>query len=124
MRLFTLLLLFAALLHATEWHKSYTEAKAAASKSAQPILALFMREGCPHCDRLEQESLAHPAIQRAIKEGYTPLWIDTTQNPQAARQMGLNIRGVPTAVILEEGRTPRQMVGYRDPMGMMGFLQR
>jgi thioredoxin-related protein len=123
MRIFLLILGLTLSLYATDWHHSLEKAQAAAADSGKPVLALFMRQGCPHCTRLEQETLSHPVIQKTIAEHYTPLWIDTTKNPQVVRQSGVTIRGVPAAAILEEGKRPRQMIGFRDPMGMMGFLK-
>lgn len=118
-------LLFATFLssYAIEWKSDYSQAQALAQETGKPILVLFMRQNCPFCHRLEAETLSSPVIQKAIREGYIPLWIDTQKTPEQVRETGVRIRGVPTAVLMRDGQVNAQMVGFRDPMGMMGFLQ-
>ena len=124
MRLTVLFLTLFLSLQASGWQEDFAAAKALAQEENKPMLVLFMRPNCPFCTRLENETLTHPAIQKRIEEGFVPVWIDTQSNPRQVQASGLSVRGVPTAVIVQNGKEQARMVGFRDPMGMMGFLSR
>lgn len=47
------------------WEDSLTRARARARQSGQPLLVLFVHEGCPECARMAR-SLSHPRVRSAL----------------------------------------------------------
>jgi thiol-disulfide isomerase/thioredoxin len=109
---------------AFEWLTDYGEAAARASEENKPVMALLMRQTCPYCRMLLDETLVNDTIVKEIERNYVPLIIDVEKDPEKTVEIGLNPRAVPATYIIEGDRVTATLIGYRPPMEFMRFLQR
>lgn len=118
------LLMLASSLLAIDWITSYDEALEIAKKSNKPVLVVFLRDNCPYCVKLREETLENPAIGEAITKDFIPLYIDTNNNPADVKKSGLYLQGVPASFVIDsKGKQKSKLFGYQPPMVYMGFLQ-
>lgn len=124
MRALILFCCFLAYGCALDWLVDYKEATARADAEGKPVMALLMRQTCPYCRMLLNDTLVNDAIVKEIEKNYVPLMIDVEEEPQKTAEIGLNPRAVPATYIIEGGRVISTLIGYRPPMEFMRFLQR
>ncbi len=76
---------------------------AALSAPGQPVLLDFYADWCGPCRSME------PTVRRLVAEGYPVRLVNVDQDPALARQF--RVEGVPTYVLVVDGRETGRMVG-------------
>ena len=114
--------------------RSLADALASAQREGRPLVALFSRRGCPFCEALRREQLAHLARdaaargvlvvefdiadERAFAEAAAP----AGRSP-AALARALRIRVAPTVAFLgPQGELAQRLVGYSSPDFYAAYL--
>lgn len=119
-----LFLLFVWSLWSAEWLTNYDQARALSKESGKPMLVVLMRQSCPYCRMLITDTLPAKAIDETISESFIPVMLDTEANPVNVAKSALRANVVPASYIVQPNGTEKQMlIGYREPMEFMRFLQ-
>jgi thioredoxin-related protein len=119
-----LILAFAASVFGAEWLENYGEALEKARDQKKLVLVVVMRQSCPYCRMLIDETLPNKAINDKIESEFIPLLLDTEENPKQVAASRLTSSAVPATFILNAyGETKATLIGYRPPMEFMRFLQ-
>ncbi len=74
--LFTVLLLATSLFAEIEWQSSYEQALKKAKELNRPILVLVVSEHCKWCHKLQDETLADPAVENYINRRFVAFLVD------------------------------------------------
>ncbi|MDR0665308.1 MAG: thioredoxin family protein [Helicobacteraceae bacterium] len=124
MRKTALFILCAVVGFGADWLDNYGEALALAKEQNKPILTIVMRQTCPYCRMLINETLPMKAIDEKIQKEFIPLMLDTEENPEQTAKSRLRAAAVPASFILSpNGEVQATRVGYAPPMEYMRFLQ-
>jgi thioredoxin-related protein len=124
MRKLAFLLAFAIAAFGAEWLENYGEALKRAREENKPILAIVMRQSCPYCQMLLNQTLPTKAIDTKIINEFIPLMLDTEENPAEVEKSRLRANAVPASyVLLPNGELRSTRIGYAPPMEFMRFLQ-
>jgi len=125
--------------------RSLADALASAQREGRPLVALFSRRGCPFCEALRREQLAHLARdaaargvlvvefdiadERAFAEAAAPAGRSPAEaaapagRSPAALARALRIRVAPTVAFLgPQGELAQRLVGYSSPDFYAAYL--
>lgn len=104
-----------------DWLSNPNLALSYARESGRPILAYVTAKHCGYCRKMERESWSHPAIAKAIAEGYIPLRLDAKQH--AAQVRALRVRAYPTTLLLSaNGQIATGSAGFLSPAKLSKLL--
>ncbi|MDR2905658.1 MAG: DUF255 domain-containing protein [Helicobacteraceae bacterium] len=114
----------AANLSAVDWYDNYGAALEKAREENKKVLVVVMRQSCPWCRKLINETLPAEAIDAKIQAEFVPLMLDTENNPREVDRSRLRAESVPASYILNpSGEIVNAQMGYLQPMQYMRFLQ-
>lgn len=111
----------AAAVSSIAWGSDLDGALAEARRTGRPVLADFNAAWCPPCIAMKHEVWPDPAVERAVADGYVPLFVDVDRNTAAAERY--HVDGIPTILVLDgDGRIVRR-TGFLDAAAMTSFLR-
>lgn len=86
--------------------------------SKQPVLIDFWGEGCIPCKRLS------PVVEEIAQEtpGLKVGKVNVGEQPELARRFG--IMGIPTLVLLKEGRVVERSVGVKPKEAILDLIEK
>lgn len=87
---------------------------AALSAPGQPVLLDFYADWCGPCRSME------PTVRRLAADGYPVRMVNVDQDPALARQF--RVEGVPTYVLVVDGREARRLVGPTSYANLAGLF--
>ena len=101
-----------------------------ASMTRKPVLYEFSAAWCGPCHQLENEVFRDARLAALINEKFIPVKVvdrqrETGKNPPdvARLQSSYKVRAFPTIVVVQGGRAPVTLVGYRGQAHFEEFLR-
>lgn len=79
-------------------HTSYPEAWTAAQKSNRPILLYVTMSGCPHCEKMIDETYHLPEVERMVIDSFESIQVNGSQQPALAKS--LKVKWYPTTILV------------------------
>jgi len=79
-------------------HTSYPEAWTAAQKSNRPILLYVTMPGCPHCEKMMEETYHFPVVEQMVSESFESLRVSRQTHAKLVKS--LNVKWYPTTVLV------------------------
>jgi uncharacterized protein YyaL (SSP411 family) len=96
------------------WRDSWNAALEEAKKANRPLVLELYMEGCPHCQRLHQETHADQAVAAALNTRFIPVRLEGRSHMDLVHQFG--VTGAPTTLIISpEGRELHRFAGFFPP---------
>ncbi|MFM8735620.1 MAG: thioredoxin family protein [Pirellulales bacterium] len=80
------------------WHPDLPSARAAATASNKPVLAIFTATWSSDGSRLTSETLASPEVEAVVMACFEPVLLDVDAHPAITKRM--NVERVPVALVL------------------------
>jgi thioredoxin-related protein len=94
-------------------HKSYPKAWTAAQQSNRPILLYVTMPGCPHCDKMMEETLGSPHVKQMVSESFETVYVSRRTNPKLVKS--LKVKWYPTTVLVGSNNKVVDVIeGYVD----------
>ncbi len=104
------------------WQAGLDAALREAERTGRPVIAYVTSNHCPHCTRMERDTLSNRDVQGAILSGFVPLYINADVDAATAGRLG--VRGVPSTVIISpERRILAKGDGYVEPKRFLTWLR-
>jgi YHS domain-containing protein len=72
------------------WERSLESARQMAAASNRLLLLHFWDEGCPPCQRLEQQVFSNPNFGQALSAHYVAVKVKMSDNPAVVKQYGID----------------------------------
>ncbi len=121
-RLFAVLLLATSLFAEIEWHGSYEEALKKAKELNRPLLVLVVSEHCRWCHKLQDETLADPAVENYINRRFVAFLVDREKGKYPSY---IKAKYVPTTFYItpDEKMIIKPVEGYWDAADYMSDLR-
>jgi thiol:disulfide interchange protein len=111
------------------WH-DFGEGVRLAAEQGKPVLATFITDWCPYCDRMGQEAWRSPAVLERMDEVVT-VRVDAEEQQERNGYRGAElarryeVRGYPVQLLLDaEGRVLARHDGYQEPGQLVAWLDR
>lgn len=99
---------------AVAWQPNLRAAHKIAVRDNKPLLLVFGAEWCHFCTKLEQESLAHPALAKYINTTYVPVHLDFDKD-ERIREI-LEVERLPCTILLtKDAEILDRFEGYMPP---------
>lgn len=99
---------------AVAWQANLRAAHKVAVQDNKPLLLVFGAEWCHFCTKLEQETLAHPALARYINATYVPVHLDYDKD-ERVREI-LEVERLPCTILLtKDAEILDRFEGYMPP---------
>lgn len=96
------------------WQPNLRAAHKIAARDNKPLLLVFGAEWCHFCTKLEQETLAHPALARYINATYVPVHLDFDKD-ERVREI-LDVERLPCTILLtKDAEILDRFEGYMPP---------
>lgn len=96
------------------WEANLKAAHRAAVRDNKPMLLVFGADWCHFCKKLEEETLAHPALARYINETYVPVHLDFDKD-ERVRDI-LQVERLPCTILLtKDAEILDRFEGYMPP---------
>ncbi|MBL8851808.1 MAG: thioredoxin family protein [Planctomycetaceae bacterium] len=97
-----------------EWQSNLKAAHRLAVRDNKPLLIVFGAEWCHFCKKLEEETLAHPALARYINDTYVPVHLDFDKDDRV-RDI-LQVERLPCTILLtKDAEILDRFEGYMPP---------
>jgi thioredoxin-related protein len=94
-------------------HTSYPKAWTAAQQSNRPILLYVTMSGCPHCDKMMEETLHLPHVEQMISESFETVYVSRRTHPKLVKS--LKVKWYPTTVLVGSNNKVMDVIeGYVD----------
>ncbi|HYE62893.1 MAG TPA: thioredoxin family protein [Phycisphaerales bacterium] len=97
---------------------SYAEAKSAAG--SRLLLVDATATWCPPCKAMERDTWPQPELAAWMKDRGLAVQVDVDKDPAAAKE--LQIRGMPTVILMKDGRELARNMGYMDAGALLQWL--
>ncbi|MFO1096429.1 MAG: thioredoxin family protein [Planctomycetaceae bacterium] len=99
---------------AVAWQPNLRAAHKIAVRDNKPLLLVFGAEWCRFCTKLEEESLAHPALAKYINATYVPVHLDFDKD-ERVREI-LEVERLPCTILLtKDAEILDRFEGYMPP---------
>ncbi len=120
--LFAVLLLATSLFAEIEWQSSYSEALNRAKELNRPLLVLVVSEHCRWCHKLQDETLADPAVENYINRRFVAFLVDREKGKYPSY---IKAKYVPTTFYItpDEKMIIKPVEGYWDAADYMSDLR-
>jgi thiol-disulfide isomerase/thioredoxin len=79
-------------------YTSYPDAWTAAQKSNRPILLFVTMPGCPHCEKMMEETYHLPKVEHFISESFESIHVNSNTQPTLVKS--LKVKWFPTTVLV------------------------
>ena len=79
-------------------HTSYPDAWTAAQKSNRPILLYVTMPGCPHCERMMEETYHLPNVEQMVSQSFESVYVSRQTHPRLVKS--LKVKWYPTTVLV------------------------
>ncbi|MDX2114087.1 MAG: thioredoxin family protein [Planctomycetota bacterium] len=76
---------------------------------SKPIFAVFSATWCGPCQSYKRGGLADPRVNEFVKKHMIPAYVDTDEQPKAARDCGVS--GIPLTTALDGGKVVKRGLG-------------
>jgi hypothetical protein len=94
-------------------HKSYPDAWTAAQKSNRPILLYVTMPGCPHCEKMIEETYHLPNVEQMVSQSFESVYISRRTHPKLVKS--LKVKWYPTTVLVGTNNKVMDVIeGYVD----------
>jgi YHS domain-containing protein len=104
------------------WRDDYATALEEARTANRPLWIQFTGPWCPHCTRMEHESLPHPVIVQHARESFVPLMLRSDIHEQLAQNF--HVTGLPATIVVAPNReVVAVQQGYLGPGDLDAFLR-
>lgn len=93
----------------------------------KPVFAVVTADWCPPCQTYKRTTLADESVQRMLNERSIPFYIDADNQRddlQTLASLGLEVRGIPTTVIIADGRIVAHPSGVQSKGDIESLLAR
>jgi thiol:disulfide interchange protein DsbD len=107
-----------------EW-QPYDEARASAAiASGQPVIIDFYADWCAPCRELDELTFADPRVAELLA-GYARFKVDQTRSTDVgdAAAMRFEVMGMPTVIVLRDGREQFRITGFEPPNRFLARLK-
>ncbi len=120
--LFAIVLLATSLFAEIEWRNSYEEALKKARELNRPLLVLVVSEHCRWCHKLQNETLADPAVENYINRRFVAFLVDREKGEYPSF---IKAKYVPTTFYItpDERMIIKPVEGYWDATDYMSDLR-
>ncbi len=79
-------------------HTSYPDAWTAAQQSNRPILLYVTMPGCPHCDKMMDETYRLPNVEEMVSESFETVYVSRRTHAKLVKS--LKVKWYPTTVLV------------------------
>ena len=79
-------------------HASYPDALTAAQKSNRPILLYVTMPGCPHCNKMMEETYHLPNVEQMVSQSFESVCVSRQTHPTLVKS--LKVKWYPTTVLV------------------------
>jgi thiol-disulfide isomerase/thioredoxin len=79
-------------------YASYPDAWTAAQKSNRPILLYVTMPGCPHCEKMIEETYHLPNVEQFVSESFESVHVSSKTQPTLVKS--LKVKWFPTTVLV------------------------
>ena len=79
-------------------HTSYPDAWTASQKSNRPILLYVTMPGCPHCDKMMEETYHLPNVKQMVSQSFETVYVSRKTHPALVKS--LKVKWYPTTVLV------------------------
>lgn len=79
-------------------HTSYPDAWTAAQKSNRPILLYVTMPGCPHCEKMMEETYHLPNVEQMVSQSFESVYVSRQTHPTLVKS--LKVKWYPTTVLV------------------------
>ncbi len=83
------------------WHRSLSEASAAAKKQSLPLMIDFEADWCGWCKKLDRETYSQAPVIRFVSAAFIAVKVDADKESEAMKKY--KVSGLPTILFLEPG---------------------
>jgi uncharacterized protein YyaL (SSP411 family) len=105
------------------WRDSFESAQKEAEKEKRPLALELYLEGCPHCQRLDQETHADQEVATVLNTRFIPVRLEGRGHMELVKK--LNVSGAPTTIIFSpEGKELHRFSGFYPPMEYLKELEK
>ncbi|MCW5756370.1 MAG: thioredoxin fold domain-containing protein [Phycisphaeraceae bacterium] len=107
-----------------EFMPTLTDLSSVNLTGGQPVVVVVTADWCPPCQTLKRTTLADDAVRALLSERTQAVMLDATDSGKANDALGqLDIRVLPTTVVIREGRPVARLEGYAKPDAYLAWLQ-
>ncbi len=94
-------------------HTAYPDAWTAAQKSNRPILLYVTMPGCPHCERMIEETYHLPNVEQMVSQSFESVYVSRQTHPRLVKS--LKVKWFPTTVLVGTNNKVMDVIeGYVD----------
>lgn len=108
---------------AVYWRDSWPAAQEEAKQANQPLVLELYMEGCPHCQRLHQETHPDQAVAKALNTRFIPVRLEGRNHMDLVKQY--HVTGAPTTIIFAaDGQELHRFTGFYPPPEYLKELEK
>ncbi len=108
---------------AVYWRDSWNAALKEAKEANRPLVLELYMEGCPHCQRLHQETHADQDVAKALNTKFIPVRLEGRGHMDIVKQF--NVTGAPTTLIFSpDGKDLHRFAGFYPPAEYLKELEK
>jgi thioredoxin-like negative regulator of GroEL len=100
---------------------TYEQAAERSMKEGKPIFAVFSATWCRPCQQFKRGALSDPRVEKTVKEGFIPAYVDIDEQRSAAKKF--KVSGVPAMAVIKGGERIRGAIGMLDAEVVLKFLE-
>jgi thioredoxin-like negative regulator of GroEL len=89
-------------------------------KEGKPVFAVFSATWCAPCQSFKRGALSDLRVEKAVKEGFIPAYVDIDEQKAAARMF--KVSGVPAMAVIKGGERVRGAIGLMETEALLKFL--
>jgi thioredoxin 1 len=98
-----------------------TYKQAAESAKGKLLLVDATATWCGPCQMMERDTWPDAALTSWVQDNAIAVQLDVDQDAQSAKDLG--ITGMPTVILLKDGKELGRLVGYAKPDALLTWLQ-
>lgn len=93
------------------WRTDYSSGRKDAVEAKKPVCLVISSDNCVYCKKLEATTFADAQVNAALKNGYVPIKIDASREPELVKALRVNL--YPTTVLAGHDGTIHAIInGY------------
>ncbi len=97
---------------------------------AKPVVAVLTADWCPPCQQYKRTTLANAEVAKRLEAETIPVYVDVDKDEasagrlaELAKQAGFEIRGIPTTVVIADGRIVAHQSGALSKEDLFALIE-
>lgn len=99
---------------------TYEQASERSRDENKPIFAVFSATWCGPCQSYKKGALSDTRVEKIVREGYIPAYIDVDEQRSAARKF--QVSGIPVTMVIKGGEREHGAIGRLSADELLKFL--